>query len=166
MSHKLLYQPPFSLSSNLMCWLSSILFSILQQKNWKIIFNVELINYLYIIEKINDFIHLKHVVDMNPLAMQLCPFPWPSPCTLSWSSLLTYFKYHHFHNLPKKIKMTLNYFYANMKNKYSIISINKGMFCSNRYILYKHMFRSICRWEITLCLLNVILIALFSAEYF
>ena len=61
-THKLCYQPLFSFSSCLMCWMGSILFYFLQQNNWKLIFNVKLINYMHIIENFNDYIHLKHVV--------------------------------------------------------------------------------------------------------
>ena len=140
-THKLYYQPLFSLSSYLVCWLGSILFSFMQQNNWKLIFNVELIK-MYIILRINDFIHLKHVtVEMAPHAMQLCPFPWQYSCTRFWTSLPTHFTYHLVHSLGfsqsfSKCKMTLNHFYIDMKNKYSKIKIIDGtMLCSSyRYI--------------------------------
>jgi hypothetical protein len=49
---------------------------------------------MYLIEKFNDFIHLKHVfVEMAPPAMQLCPYFLPSHCTLFSTFLLTYFRY-------------------------------------------------------------------------
>ena len=99
-THKFLCQPIFSLSSYLMSWLGFDLFTFFKQNNWKLIFNVELINEMYIILKINDFIHLNHVVvGMAPPTMQLCPFPWPSPYTLFWTSLLAHFTYHLVHPL-------------------------------------------------------------------
>ena len=55
--------------------MGSILFSFLQDNSQKLVFNVKLFIFMYIIEKFNDYIHLKHVVvEMVPPTMQLCPF--------------------------------------------------------------------------------------------
>ena len=123
-THKLCNQPFSSLSSCLMCWMDSILFYFSTTKQLKISI---LCDIMYIKKKINDYIYFMHiVVGMAPLAMQLCTFPWPSPCTLFWTSLLagldiTLFVLWNFQNLRKKTKKhNNNFFYI-----YLIIDIEK-----------------------------------------
>lgn len=81
-THKLCNQPFSTLSSRLVCWLSSIFFSSMQQKkNWKLILHS--IIKLYVHRKIKEYIHLMHIVVWMALSvMQLCSLVWPSMCTL------------------------------------------------------------------------------------
>ena len=125
-THKLFYQPlfPCLFLVFLSCVLTRFRFVLfLTKNNWKWTFNVELINEMYIILTINDFIHLKYiVVEMVPSTLQLFPFPWPSPCTLYCTPLLAHFAYHIIHpsgfsKSSWKCTLILSNFSVDMKNK-------------------------------------------------
>ena len=90
---KLCDQPFSSLSSCLMCWMGSILFSFLQQNNWNLVFQA-IFNFV-VHKRMNQWLHICNVhcfwngSSCDAIMLSCVGFPLIFPLEFSWFSWKT-----------------------------------------------------------------------------